>query len=482
MTNQSRRLILGAVAALILLGNVDVAHAYADFSVSDSHWTKIWADEFDTGTAPSAANWFVNDAAEGFGVATYTAVNSTIASDAGVSFYRMQANNIPALDGNTDQPYSYTGAAANSHWADVPFSFLYGQVIARMRLPAPSSGQGSWPALWMVRADQGTGSFDEIDSLENLGDPANHYTMHWGTSNSQIGSGPVTPLIDPRNRWCQYIMQWYSDHVSWYLDEEDGRGPVLQFQTDIASQSGVPSHAMYLRLDEELGGWSGDPSGITNWPLNFDVDWIRVYQYAYPNAAPSAPGNPSTTIGDASLTVWSTPSPGATSYSVYRSTTSGGEGSGALVNGLTNPTYTDTGLSNGTRYYYKITAANGSGTSAPSTETSGVPGLPSIPAAVSATPGNSKVTLTWQASARASTYNVYRGTTASGESGNAYASGITATNYVDTAASNSVKYFYTVGSENVIGYSPWSREVHATASPLPPAAPTGLTATAGQAP
>jgi hypothetical protein len=61
---------------------------------------------------------------------------------------------------------------------------------------------------------------------------------------------------------------------------------------------------------------------------------------------------------------------GATSYNVYRSTTSGGEGT-TPIGSTTSTSYTDTGLTSGppTRYYYKVAAVNGSAVSPPSAET-----------------------------------------------------------------------------------------------------------------
>ena len=61
---------------------------------------------------------------------------------------------------------------------------------------------------------------------------------------------------------------------------------------------------------------------------------------------------------------------GATSYNVYRSTTSGGEGK-TPIGSTTSPSYTDSGLTNGppTLYYYKVAAVNGGTVSPQSAET-----------------------------------------------------------------------------------------------------------------
>ena len=89
--------------------------------------------------------------------------------------------------------------------------------------------------------------------------------------------------------------------------------------------------------------------------------------------APSAPTGLGATAGNAQVSLSWTGSSGATSYNVYRGTTAGGESGTALASGLTGTTYTDTSVTNGTTYYYKVAAVNSSGTSGMSNEASATP-------------------------------------------------------------------------------------------------------------
>jgi hypothetical protein len=72
--------------------------------------------------------------------------------------------------------------------------------------------------------------------------------------------------------------------------------------------------------------------------------------------------------------------PGATSYNIYRSTTSGGEGTTAIAT-TTSTSYTDTGLTNGPPpvYYYKVAAVNSGGVGPQSAETATPTPLPQSP-------------------------------------------------------------------------------------------------------
>jgi hypothetical protein len=76
---------------------------------------------------------------------------------------------------------------------------------------------------------------------------------------------------------------------------------------------------------------------------------------------------------------------GATSYNIYRSTTSGGEGT-IPIGSTTSTSYTDTGLTGGppTLYYYKVAAVNGGRVSPQSAETAS-------PATPRTSPGNGAV-------------------------------------------------------------------------------------------
>ncbi|MGO8673184.1 MAG: choice-of-anchor tandem repeat GloVer-containing protein, partial [Capsulimonadaceae bacterium] len=199
--------------------------------------------------------------------------------------------------------------------------------------------------------------------------------------------------------------------------------------------------------------------------------------------APAAPTGLTATAGNAQVVLSWTGSTGATSYDVYRGTATGAEAATATATGITGSTYTDTGLTNGTEYFYKVAAVNGGGTSAQSNEASATPEppIPPAPTGLTATAGNTQVALSWTASTGATTYNIYRGTATGGEGSTAIATGVTGSTYTNTGLTNGTTYFYKVAAVNGGGTSAVSSEASATPEPPIPAAPTGLTATAGNA-
>ena len=106
------------------------------------------------------------------------------------------------------------------------------------------------------------------------------------------------------------------------------------------------------------------------------------------------------------------------------------------------------------------------------------------PATITATPGDSQVALSWPASIGATGYHVKRASVTQGPYVGAACP--TGTNYVDTGLSDGTTYYYVIsaafaGNPNAGGESANSGEASATpqgAPPMPPLAPTGLSAKA----
>jgi len=86
---------------------------------------------------------------------------------------------------------------------------------------------------------------------------------------------------------------------------------------------------------------------------------------------PAPPTGLTATAGNAQITLTWNASSGATGYTVKRATTSGGPYSD--VANTTTTSFTQAGLTNGTTYYYVVSASNNAGTSANSAQVSATP-------------------------------------------------------------------------------------------------------------
>jgi len=153
--------------------------------------------------------------------------------------------------------------------------------------------------------------------------------------------------------------------------------------------------------------------------------------------------------------------------------------------GVTVPATT---LSNGTPYYFVVTAVDGAGKEGPaSVQVSATPqasyAMGATPTALSTVAGDKQATISWIGVSGASSYNVYYGTRSGDVTSKlTKVGGITGTSTTVTGLGNGTAYYFVVtavagGTETAV-----STEVGVTPQPAPPAtAPAGLSIAGGNA-
>ncbi|MFC4306041.1 fibronectin type III domain-containing protein, partial [Cohnella boryungensis] len=229
--------------------------------------------------------------------------------------------------------------------------------------------------------------------------------------------------------------------------------------------------AAQMKQSSTYIGWDFD----NVWQIKEGTSYpsLRVFgSVAYP---PDASQLQSAVAGDASVTLTWSGVPGAAEYRVYQRSASGSYGSDYTT--VTEPSYTAASLTNGTRYYFVVTAVNEDGESAPSNEMNAMPQVPApgAPVLQSATPGDGKVQLSWTPVPGAVDYQVFH-SEASGTYGNASAT-VTGSVYELTGLTNGTTYYFIVKATNPGGDSAASNEVSAK-----PAAPSSNNSGGGGGP
>lgn len=196
------------------------------------------------------------------------------------------------------------------------------------------------------------------------------------------------------------------------------------------------------------------------------AEYDRIIDNAGSGTAPTVPAAPAgltATPGNAAVQLQWTAVTGAASYNVKRATTANGPFVTVGAN-VTATSYADAGLTNETTYYYVVSAVNAAGESVNSTVVNAKPtaGItaPAAPLALAAVAGDAQISLSWTASAGATSYNVKRAVV----NGGPYTTVGTATSpsFVNTGLTNGTTYYYVVTAVNSAGESANSNQASAT--------------------
>ena len=191
-------------------------------------------------------------------------------------------------------------------------------------------------------------------------------------------------------------------------------------------------------------------------------------------SVPAVPAGLTASAANAQVNLTWNASSSASGYYVKRSNTSGAE---SQIATSATTSYADNAVTNGTKYFYVVSAYNSYGQSANSAEASATPvapppppNPPAAPTGLQATGSNAQVSLTWNASTGATSYHVKRSTTSGAETQIAAPTGA---NYTDTGLTNGTTYYYVVSALNAAGESANSSQ--ATATPANVAANVTIT-------
>ena len=175
----------------------------------------------------------------------------------------------------------------------------YGQFEFRAKLP---TGQGVWPALWMLPQDDKYGGWaasGEIDVLEARGQEpaqgARHAALRlrW-PANAHAGNEYSFPRTATIADFHVYALEWEPGEIRWSVDgkilrhadrsggaasKTDGeKGVQPAKEADLNPWPAPFDQPFYLVMNVAVGGnFLGNPDTTTKFPAEMLVDYVRVY-------------------------------------------------------------------------------------------------------------------------------------------------------------------------------------------------------------
>jgi beta-glucanase (GH16 family) len=268
-------------------------------------WKLVWSDEFD-GDAIDRKKW---DFDLGNGFFNYEA-NTWISGwgNGELQYYTREPENAFVAEGQlhiralkeSRDGFGYTSAKLKTRRRDgTPLmAQKYGRFEIRAKLP---TGQGIWPAIWMLPQDEkygGWASSGEIDILEARGQTPGQIlgTLHFGSrwpANAEASKSFDLPAGKTIAEFHDYALAWEPGEIRWLVDDheyakqtswwssskvEGDRGAKPAGEADLNPWPAPFDQPFYLMLNVAVGGqFVGKPDKTTKFPAEMVVDYVRVY-------------------------------------------------------------------------------------------------------------------------------------------------------------------------------------------------------------
>jgi len=167
--------------------------------------------------------------------------------------------------------------------------FQYGRFEIRAKIPTAS---GSWPAIWTLGTEMEWPSNGEIDIMEYYridGVPHILANVAWGTEerwNAKWNTSaiPFTHFTDRDPHWADkfhiWRMDWDEEAIRLYLDDELLNETLLSETVNgsLGEFRNPFKQPHYLLLNLAIGGQHGGTPDDPAFPLNYEIDYVRVYQ------------------------------------------------------------------------------------------------------------------------------------------------------------------------------------------------------------
>jgi beta-glucanase (GH16 family) len=207
---------------------------------------------------------------------------STATYNGSAAYGSIKPGDRAALDGQGHLSIPATPTAGTSVSTKDDFTFLYGTVTARMKVPAVA---GYWPAFWTLNNNPDghdslpLGEADIHESYTGLADYYHRGTHSW--NDGQTWGSPGDPACGRDHvfgEWHDYAATFAPEKVTFFFDgvqcgevttKADGGGKPYGFGPDVTRGS-------WLLLTLAVGGAGGQQDGKAVAPAQLLVDSVKV--------------------------------------------------------------------------------------------------------------------------------------------------------------------------------------------------------------
>ncbi len=253
-------------------------------------WNLMWSDEFNAAanTLPDSSKWGYDTGNTGFGnpeIENYCAGGSNAAPCVASQPNAYQdGNGNLVIQARRDSSGTWTSARLKTQGK---YSFQYGRVEARMKLPV---GDGFWPAFWMLGANIGSvgwpqsGEDDIMEWVQSYGPNTTSATSHGPGYSGGGGIGarytfPNGGRVDD-GAYHIYGLIWSPNLLQYYRDSTSNVFLTITPSSLPSGDQWVFNNPFFILLNLAIGsgGFPGATDGSTPSTATMLVDYVRVYQ------------------------------------------------------------------------------------------------------------------------------------------------------------------------------------------------------------
>lgn len=254
----------------------------AQFKTSYKDYKLVWSDEFEYLGLPDSTKWNYDIGGHGWG---NNEKQYYLEKSIENSYVKEGKLHIAALKKDFEN-MQYTSSRLTTYDR---FLIQYGKIEVMAKLP---EGKGTWPAIWMLPETLRTKEEEwplsgEIDIMEHVGKDQNvvHVSLHTELYNfwKKNQYTHFETLTDVSKNFHLYGFEWTTDSIKFYIDNKLFYEAIKGENGKVTANEGWPfEKPYYLILNLAIGGnWGGEIDDAI-FPVEMEVDYVRMYQTVEP--------------------------------------------------------------------------------------------------------------------------------------------------------------------------------------------------------